>query len=247
MWRKISFWVVFSLMTPSFACAASGSFSVTRDAFYFPDGSSVKTAPKDGKSVLNGSGAPSGIGNIGDFYIDTLNNRLYGPYNGFWGGGVSLVGPQGPTGDPGTTGNVTLAMVCDAIASGGAQLPSFCPGYKETFSLADLKGTWKLHTYQSINDVSGKLYDMFWSRHSVTIDSNGVAILTDSSNSRNEPGSTTTLTFNITSDGQVIAPANPGNKFSGNMSADKNIIVYTLNPGSTENTKGLGILIKVGP
>ena len=247
MWKKNVYLLAFLVMAPSFAHAANGSFSVTRDAFYFPDGSSLKTAPKDGKSVLNGSGAPSGIGNIGDFYIDTLNNRLYGPYNGFWGGGVSLVGSQGPKGDSGTTGNVTLAMVCDAITSEGAQLPSFCPGHNKTFSLADLKGTWKLHGYQSINDDSGKFYDMFWTRHTVTIDSNGVAILTDSANSQNEPGSTDTLTFNITSDGQVIVPANPGNKFLGTMSMDKNIIVYTLNPGSTENNKGIGIMIKVAP
>ena len=247
MWKNIALWVAFSLMTSSISHAANGTFSVSRDTFYFPDGSSLKSAPKDGKSILNGSGAPSGIGNLGDFYIDTLNHRLYGPYNGFWGGGVSLVGPQGPKGDPGTTGNVTLAMVCNAITSGGAALPSFCPGYNATFSLADLKGTWKLHSYQSINNDSGKFYDMFWSRHTVTIDANGVAILTDSANSLNEPGATDTLTFNITSDGQVIAPANPANKFLGNMSLDRNIIVYTLNPGSTEGTKGIGVLIKIGP
>ncbi|HBG07004.1 MAG: hypothetical protein A2075_17070 [Geobacteraceae bacterium GWC2_58_44] len=247
MSKLMILWLAFTVMSPSFIYAASGSFSVSKDTFYFPDGTSAKTAPKDGKSVLNGIGAPSLIGNVGDFYIDTQNNRLYGPYNGSWGTGVSLVGPQGSKGDPGAAGKVTLAMVCDAIAFEGAQLPSFCPGYKPTYSKADLKGTWKVHSYQSINDDNGNFHDMFWSRQTVTIDLNGVATMTDSVNSGNEPGSTQTISFNITADGLVVAPANPGNQFAGNMSMDKNLIVYTLSPGSTGNMKGIGMFVKVAP
>lgn len=63
-------------------------------------------------AFLSGSGAPdSGLGDTGDFYIDTAATRLYGPKAaGVWGSGVALVGatgptgPQGPQGDPGAPG-----------------------------------------------------------------------------------------------------------------------------------------------
>ncbi len=60
----------------------------------------------DGKSVRNGSGAPSnGAGVDGDFYIDTSNNRLYGPKaSGSWGSYTNLVGPTGATGATGSVG-----------------------------------------------------------------------------------------------------------------------------------------------
>lgn len=56
----------------------------------------------DGKTVLNGSGAPaSGTGNNGDFYVDTTAKAIYGPKtSGTWGSPTSLVGPQGPSGLP---------------------------------------------------------------------------------------------------------------------------------------------------
>lgn len=45
-------------------------------------------AGADGKTVLNGSGAPSsGTGANGDFYVDTTNGRFYGPKaSGSWPG-----------------------------------------------------------------------------------------------------------------------------------------------------------------
>lgn len=56
-----------------------------------------------GRTILNGSGAPSGaIGADGDFYLDVASSRLYGPRTaGSWGTGVSLVGPTGPIGPGG--------------------------------------------------------------------------------------------------------------------------------------------------
>lgn len=117
----------------------SGDLKV--DGIHFSsDGSVITKAPKDGKTVLNGSGTPSITANIGDFYIDTLNNRLYGPYNGTWGTGVSLVGPQGiqgPKGDTGATGSGTQLNIYDgndvligsylttAILSDGSNIVSF--------------------------------------------------------------------------------------------------------------------------
>lgn len=63
-------------------------------------------AGADGKTVLNGPGAPSsGLGVDGDFYIDTTAWEIYGPKTaGAWGTGESLVGPKGDTGETGATG-----------------------------------------------------------------------------------------------------------------------------------------------
>jgi hypothetical protein len=63
-------------------------------------------AGADGKTVLNGSGAPSsGLGANGDFYIDTTADAIYGPKTaGAWGSGTSLVGPPGSTGSTGAAG-----------------------------------------------------------------------------------------------------------------------------------------------
>lgn len=68
----------------------------------------------NGKTVLNGAGIPTDAGAggaIGDFYLDTLTNMIYGPKVGAdWVGivGVSLVGPQGLKGDSGTIGATGL-------------------------------------------------------------------------------------------------------------------------------------------
>jgi integrin beta 8 len=49
----------------------------------------------DGKTLLSGSGAPSGgTGINGDFYLDTTSHVIYGPkVSGSWPAGVALVGP----------------------------------------------------------------------------------------------------------------------------------------------------------
>jgi len=65
------------------------------------------TAGSNGKTVLNGTGAPdNSIGSDGDFYIDTAANVLYGPKaGGAWASpGVSLVGSAGPAGAAGPAG-----------------------------------------------------------------------------------------------------------------------------------------------
>jgi hypothetical protein len=51
-------------------------------------------AGADGRTVLNGAGAPSaGTGANGDFYINTTNHSIYGPKAaGAWGSPTSLVG-----------------------------------------------------------------------------------------------------------------------------------------------------------
>ena len=96
MKKKLLSCLILSFVLPAIVYAANGTFVITGNTLVFPDGSTVSTAPKDGKSMLSGSGAPTGIvGNIGDMYIDTLNKMLYGPYFGSWGSGVSISGLNG--------------------------------------------------------------------------------------------------------------------------------------------------------
>lgn len=50
-------------------------------------------------TVRNGSGAPgSGLGNDGDFYIDTTAWKVYGPKSTTWPSGVDMVGTSGSDG-----------------------------------------------------------------------------------------------------------------------------------------------------
>ena len=55
----------------------------------------------NGKTILSGTGAPSNlVGVNGDYFMDTLNNLLYGPKAaGVWGPYVSVIGPAGMTGN----------------------------------------------------------------------------------------------------------------------------------------------------
>ncbi len=94
----------------------------------------------DGKTTLNGAGSPvaAGAGGaLGDFYLDTVNNLLYGPKAGAdWTGviGVSLVGPiglTGPTGVAGSTGSqglIGLTGPTGAPGATGAQGPTGLTG-----------------------------------------------------------------------------------------------------------------------
>lgn len=53
----------------------------------------------DGRTVLNGATDPNdSIGVAGDFYINTSTAVLFGPKTTTWPSGISLVGPQGPSG-----------------------------------------------------------------------------------------------------------------------------------------------------
>ena len=60
-----------------------------------------------GNSLLSGNGSPSvQDGLFGDFYLDLIEYRIYGPKNflEIWGEGVPLLGPQGVKGERGDTG-----------------------------------------------------------------------------------------------------------------------------------------------
>jgi hypothetical protein len=73
----------------------------------------IGTAGADGKTMLNGSGAPSNaLGTNGDFYIDPTAQKIYGPKAaGVWPAGIlykGATGATGPTGLPGATAGNNL-------------------------------------------------------------------------------------------------------------------------------------------
>lgn len=83
-----------------------------------PDGQPGPTGPQGptgsqgvaGSQILNGNNTPhTAIGNIGDYYLQPLTSRLFGPKtsNG-WGAGILLRGAQGPKGDKGDPGNANV-------------------------------------------------------------------------------------------------------------------------------------------
>lgn len=60
----------------------------------------------DGRTWLSGTTAPgSGIGDDGDFYLNTVSGEIYGPKTaGAWGSAILVTGAQGATGATGATG-----------------------------------------------------------------------------------------------------------------------------------------------
>lgn len=83
----------------------------------------------NGKSVLNGTTNPTNQGVDGDFYINTSTNTLFGPKaGGSWPSGVSLVGPQGPTGAIGAQGPAGPAGAMGPQGSSGVQGPTGATG-----------------------------------------------------------------------------------------------------------------------
>lgn len=71
------------------------NISLTEQAVDVTLGTSGPQGPR-GTSLLNGVGAPSsGLGIIGDFYLNTSNMNLYGPKTeSGWGSPTDLVGSQ---------------------------------------------------------------------------------------------------------------------------------------------------------
>ena len=82
---------------------------------------STGAAGADGRTILNGTGAPSGgTGANGDYYVDNTAHALYGPKTGgAWGSGVSLVGPTGAAGTNGTNGTNGYSVLNGSGAPSG--------------------------------------------------------------------------------------------------------------------------------
>lgn len=71
------------------------------------------SAGANGNTILSGTGAPSvGSGVNGDYYVDVVATRFYGPKTGgVWGSGVPLVGATGSTGSPGAAATIAVGTV----------------------------------------------------------------------------------------------------------------------------------------
>jgi len=80
----------------------------------------------NGNTILSGTGAPaSGLGNVGDFYIDTAADAIYGAKTiSGWGSSTSLIGPAGSNGTNGTNGS-TIDNGTGAPASGLGNIGDF--------------------------------------------------------------------------------------------------------------------------
>jgi len=97
----------------------------------------------DGRTILSGAGAPSsGLGENGDFYLDTAASRLYGPKTaGAWGSGVSLIGPQGIQGPVGPDGPQGQAGATGATGSQGPAGPNLTFAESQWTFVAFIGGT----------------------------------------------------------------------------------------------------------
>ena len=93
--------------------------------------------------MLNGSGAPaSGLGNDGDFYIDTNNDDLYGPKaSGSWGSATSIVqGPTGPTGATGSAATIAVGTVSTGSAGSSVSISNSGSSSAATFDFTIPRG-----------------------------------------------------------------------------------------------------------
>ena len=77
-----------------------------------------------GNTIFNGAAAPVlKVGNVGDFYIDTKNHRLYGPKTTTWPTTyVSMVGPRG------LTGSFPYSMTCGISGTDACKIGAVGPG-----------------------------------------------------------------------------------------------------------------------
>ena len=84
-----------------------------------------------GAGMLSGVGGPTaGVGNNGDFYLDTAATVVYGPKaSGAWPApGVSLIGPTGATGTLGATGATGATGSTGSAGAAGATGAPGAPG-----------------------------------------------------------------------------------------------------------------------
>jgi hypothetical protein len=90
-------------------------------------------AGANGNTVLNGTGGPaSTLGSVGDFYLDTASDVIYGPKtaSGWPTSGANLIGPQGvqgpqgQQGPQGAQGNVGPQGATGATGQTGPQGPA---------------------------------------------------------------------------------------------------------------------------
>jgi hypothetical protein len=139
------------------ATGAQGAKGDTGDAGAAGSAGSPGATGADGKTVRNGSGAPSsGLGVDGDFYYDPGAVLMYGPKaSGAWSGGVSL---RGAAGSNGTNGSNGAAGANGATWSAGNGAPSNGTGANGDFYFRNDTGAVYLKTagaWSSIANLTG--------------------------------------------------------------------------------------------
>ena len=87
--------------------ATTGAFALPATG---PTGPQGPIGPSSSSTVLNGAADPlAGQGNNGDFWINTVSWKIFGPKaGGAWPAGVNLIGANGANGANGTNGNTIL-------------------------------------------------------------------------------------------------------------------------------------------
>jgi hypothetical protein len=105
----------------------------------------------DGKTVLNGVATPTvGTGEVGDFYIKTATDEIFGPkaasgVNGGWGNGTELKGEEGKEGSPWTAGGTLPSEATETgawwFAGNGNGVEASAISFPIPLSVADAAST----------------------------------------------------------------------------------------------------------
>jgi streptogramin lyase len=157
--------LAFSLLCVASSFAASDAVRIVGDVkvdgIHFADGSTMYT----GNGLLKDKGiwlathlysAGDVVQSQGSSYIcTTANINMMPPRASYW----SVLAAQGPSGDSGTVGTITLDVLCNAIISANKVLPSYCTGpVISTISLSPKNSSANTNTAQQFT-VLGTMSD----------------------------------------------------------------------------------------
>jgi hypothetical protein len=125
---------------------------------------------ENGRTILSGITAPSiGLGNIGDFYINTATDEIYGPKSGGgWGSPTSLIGPQGPPGPSGAGYEYEIGEYVPA--QGGIVFERWVSGSDQNYLVIAMEDA---STSVPFSNVTGTLItgaDSYWDGETNTTD-----------------------------------------------------------------------------
>ena len=116
-----------------------------------------------GSAILSGSGVPTNSANNGDFYFDTTERVLYGPYDDGWPStGTSLVGAQGQTGAQGAQGPQGAQGAPGPQGPAGASGTSALFGTNSLPAVQDPNPNGSSCTLGEVNLVAGIRYGNNW-------------------------------------------------------------------------------------